>query len=1457
MALYLLVIVLLHVPAVQSAIGSKVSEALAEKLGTQVNVGRVDLGFFNRIIIDDVDIYDQAGKRMLHASRLAANIELIPILQGKIAISSAQLFGFDGNFYQANEESKPNFQFVLDSLASKDTTSHTPIDLRINSVIVRNGAVRFDRHYIPTTTRQLNLSHLNVKNISAHLMLKQLTDSTLHLNVKKISLQEQSGLDLRHLSFKVDADHSHTLLRDFNLQMPGSTLLIDTLEATYSMIDGQIAKPTIKFNGNIHDTSITPYDLRSFLPSLVHFKNPIFLNTTFSGTSTTMRVSHLHIHSEDNDMELLANGWLNNWSHPHWNATIERLNLSGETIDFVTKNIKGESIQIPDEITRLGNVHYRGVIGGSGNNISTKGILRTDAGNANLGIGLRGNSFTGRIETEGINLRRILNNDDFGTIATHINVDGLLPQGNQLSLKANGKVSRFDYKSYSYRDITIDGQYQNNLFNGLLAINDPNGEVKLEGQFNSDIHAPNAKLKAEVHHLNPSAMKLTDEWKGAVFELVLDANLNGTSLNTLMGDLDVDVFSMKSPDKEYVLDNLHISADKEEGQRTLRLVSDFADMTVRGNYDYQTLAQSITRFVASKLPTLPGLPHSARNYSVNDNNFTLSATIKQSDWLNKLFDLPVTLTEPAYLYGHLNDRQNVLNLECSVPVIYIDGSRYEEARLSLRTPNDTLFARADVLKVMDNGERFSWNIDANAVNNRLLTSISFDNNQQRVFRGSVHAEADFYKNPLGKATAHVNILPSEFQVSDTIWHVMPSEILYNSEYLSIDHFSVEHNKQHLTVSGRATKNPNDSISVDLQDIDVNYITNLVNFHAVEFGGKASGHASVRAVFGSPSANAQLTVNKFTFMYGNMGTLTAKVSYDDKKEMIDIDAVANDGPLSRTLIKGYISPENDKIDLAIEPHNSRLEFVEYFCDSFMRNTDLRGTGNLRLWGALSELNLTGEAVANGTLEISSLNTKYWLANDTVRLIENNIVFSNDTIRDRDNHIGIINGRLHHDHLSDLSYDVRVTAQNLLAYDFREYGEDTFFGTVWATGDCTLRGKDGEVVIDVNATPEKGSFIEYNASAPDAIGSQEFIEWRDVTPSRLQAETSQQNTLPVVEEIPSDLRLNFLINCTPDATLRLLMDHTTNDKIALNGSGTIRATYFNKGSFDMFGTYLVDRGSYNLTIQNVIKKDFIFQQGGTIVFGGDPFNATLDLKALYTVNAVPLSDLNIGNSFSNNNTRVDCIMNITGHPSDPKVDFDLDVPNVSSDAKQMVKNIINSQEEMNMQVIYLLGIGRFYTEQTNNAGRNGEQQSQASLAMQSILSGTISQQINNVLSSMFRSSNWNFGANISTGTEGFYNAEYEGLLSGSLLNNRLLINGQFGYRDNAASATTTFIGDFDIRYLLFPSGNMAIKVYNQTNDRYFTRSSLNTQGIGLIMKKDFNGLKDLFGHSRKRARRRNQR
>jgi hypothetical protein len=200
----------------------------------------------------------------------------------------------------------------------------------------------------------------------------------------------------------------------------------------------------------------------------------------------------------------------------------------------------------------------------------------------------------------------------------------------------------------------------------------------------------------------------------------------------------------------------------------------------------------------------------------------------------------------------------------------------------------------------------------------------------------------------------------------------------------------------------------------------------------------------------------------------------------------------------------------------------------------------------------------------------------------------------------------------------------------------------------------------------------------------------------------------------------------------------------------------------------------------------------------------------------------------------------------------VDFDLEMPTVNADEQQMIRSIINGQQEMNQQVIYLLGIGRFYTQGTNNSANTNTETGATSLAMQSLLSGTLTAQINNLLNQFVKNDNWNFGANITTGNEGWHNAEYEGIVNGRMFNNRLLLNGQFGYRDNAKQATPSFIGDFDLQYLLYPNGNLALKVYNQTNDRYFTKSSLNTQGLGIIMKKDFNGLRDLFSSKKRKKR-----
>lgn len=309
------------------------------------------------------------------------------------------------------------------------------------------------------------------------------------------------------------------------------------------------------------------------------------------------------------------------------------------------------------------------------------------------------------------------------------------------------------------------------------------------------------------------------------------------------------------------------------------------------------------------------------------------------------------------------------------------------------------------------------------------------------------------------------------------------------------------------------------------------------------------------------------------------------------------------------------------------------------------------------------------------------------------------------------------------------------------------------------------------------------------------------------------------------------------------MQVLMDAKSGDYINLYGNGRILANYYNKGKFQMYGTYRVDHGQYKLSLQDVIRKDFAFRPGGTITFGGDPGKAALQLTAVYTVPNVSLEDLS-SSSLGLSNTRVDCVMNIGGEAFSPSISFDFDLPNANEDEKRMVRSMLSTDEERNMQVIYLLGIGRFYNQnaQMQNAA------SQSGTAMNSLISSTLSSQFNQFMSNAVGSHNWSFGANLRTGETGWDQLDIEGILSGRLLNNRLLLNGNFGYRESYYS-TNNFIGDFDVQYLLTPNGNLSLKAYNQTNDRYFIQSSLTTQGIGLQFKKDFNSWREFFRLTKK--------
>ena len=1452
LALYLLVIGATRLPFCQNFIGEKTAQILGDKLGTYVSVGRVDIGLLNRVIIDDVSIMDQQNKRMLAISRLSASIDLLPLADGKIRISSAQLFGAHAKLYQRDSLSKPNFQFVIDSLASKDTTTHTPLDLRVNTFIIRHSSVSFDRQDVAQTPGLFNPKHLQISDISAHILLKILTDDSLNVQIKRLGFQEHSGISVNRLALRLHADKKETRLRDFLLEMPSSRLQIDSLDASYQWQEDGLVTSSLIYGGVIDNSFITPSDLRAFHPSLKNFQRQISLSTRFNGTHRHLDIPHLTIASEAGDINIAANGFVDGWQDPTpaWNLDLNQLLLSETIIDFLHKNIEA----IPEEATRIGSLKLNGQFSGDHSGAMTaRGTIATGIGDADINFNKHGNNqFEGTVATPSFNLNQLTGNDSFGIIAADLSLSGLLRPGGKPDLKVNGQVSQFDYNGYSFSNINLNGTYSPLGYDGLLKIDDPNIVASLEGGVTgSDGQQKHLNLTGSIEHFAPQAIGFTDQWGPVVFAGNIQADVTAKTLKDATGILRISNFSMTEEDlsQPYHLDNLLLTSTIVEGRRALSLVSDFAKVDLQGDFELGTLPQSFINMIGSKLPTLPGLPKLSDNVH---NNFIARLQVYKSDWLQRLLKVDLGIMQPATLDMRVNDNNRTFNLDSHLPAFTYNGSAYSNGEVHLSAPTDTLFCDVNVTQG-SGSSKLNLSLQAKAIDNNLDTRLRWnDGKAANSLSGELNSITTLYRNLAEKPEAHVRVQPSHIILNDTVWNVEPSDILYSENNLLVDHFNVHHQQQHITIDGRASKNPHDSLTVDLNEVEVSYILDLVSFDAVEFSGRATGKAIIKSLFDDFDGQATLDVHQFKFERGRMGTLHALVFWNKQKEQIDINAQANDGPGVFTDIYGFVSPKHNTIALNIDAHQTYVDFMHNFTHSFLSHITGHADGSLLLAGTLDEMNLTGALTVEGEASVTALNTTYQLHRDTVVFIPDEIELRGIPLTDRYGHRATLSGGIHHKHLTQLTFDLFVNADNLLAYDFKDFGDSNFYGTVFATGDVSIKGRPGEVTIDCNVTPQENTVFVYNASLPDAISSQEFIQWGSGSTQKKEDTPLPQNGEEEEINIPTDIYINFLVNCTPAATMRLLMDANTNDYITLNGNGTIRATFYNKGPFNMFGTYTVDHGTYGVTIQNIIKKNFTFNQGGTIVFGGDPYHAALNLQALHTVSGVSLSDLSIGNNFASNTIRVNCLMNITGQPESPQVDFDLEMPTVNADEQQMIRSVINGQQEMNQQVLYLLGIGRFYNRGQNNATT---QQDQTSLAMQSLLSGTISAQINTILNTFVKNDNWNFGANISTGNEGWHNAEYEGLISGRMLNNRLLLNGQFGYRDNATRATKSFIGDFDIQYLLFPNGNLSVKMYNMTNDRYFTKSSLNTQGIGLIMKKDFNGLGDLFSSEKKKRKKKN--
>ena len=281
LVIYFGIIVLLNVTAVQQGLSRVATDELEKLLKTEVEIGNIDLGIFNRIIIQDVKVKDREGENLLKIARLSAKFDIGALFDGQIRIQNVQLFGAHIHLNKKDSASDPNFRFILDAFASKDDKPKSFIDLRINSLLIRRGELKYDVLSEPETPGKFNASHVGISNLSANLSLKALTSDSLNLQVRRMSFTEKSGFQFRRLQLKAVANKENCTLSELNLSLPQGNIRLDSLYADYHRSTYENDSAYFHYRGNLL-AKIIPSDFAAFVPAFEHFKDSVTLKLRFN-----------------------------------------------------------------------------------------------------------------------------------------------------------------------------------------------------------------------------------------------------------------------------------------------------------------------------------------------------------------------------------------------------------------------------------------------------------------------------------------------------------------------------------------------------------------------------------------------------------------------------------------------------------------------------------------------------------------------------------------------------------------------------------------------------------------------------------------------------------------------------------------------------------------------------------------------------------------------------------------------------------------------------------------------------------------------------------------------------------------------------------------------------------------------------------------------------------------------
>ena len=1418
----------------------------------KVQVGNMQLGDI-QVHYKDRSAHLQADVSFAH---LFAELKQLDLESEKLQFGKLEL---QDHYSQIRMGASQTMEHPQEDPTGGDTTTIN-WEVQAEQVRLSNNHIRYDDSTQALLPRGMDYAHLDMQDVYLDLQHFYFTMDSIAGSLSQFSMQEKSGLRVQDLRTDFQYTSTGVVLENLLLETPHTRLQHD-IRLTYPSLESLSTDlASIGIQGELQESYLGMEDVEILMPEL--FEMPelqglkgarFYLDTRVSGLLGNLSIPKLTLRTMD-DTFLEASGQIKGL--PDVERIFADLQLTelrstqGDLSRLIAAELLPEGISLPDKIK------LNGVFTGGMQAFKTRMQLHSTLGNARVSgmYAARGDTlYQGNLLVEDFQLDRWMGDTTLGILSVEARIKGRGLDPKTVEGEAEGRLIAAGYNGYTYKDIHFDAHAAAGNLQASLKGTDPNLSLSMNAQADLNGIYPQVQAELNLDTLDLYALNFMEEpfrYRGKV-----EADFSSADPDFLNGRLHVLRSEIAYNGAKYQLDSLNVYARNADSLQVIYLQSEPLRAHMIGDYQLSQLPMAMQDVLGSYYSPLR--PDTIEAY--RDQSFEFSASFQRSPLVQELVP-ELTEMEPVTLDGTFQSADRMINMRLGAHHVLYDGTRIDTLSLDVNSVDSTLYyaggiKRIEVSDINLINTLLSGTIHDNVLEAGLWIKDAKDREQYHI-GAELFAEDQDYR---------LSIKPDGLMLNYAQWDVDPGNALYFGENgILAQTFNLEHEGQEMHLNSRDTVK-NAPLDLEFKDFRIETLTKFIESSTLKLGGALQGDVQVDRLSSSPVFVSDLSIDQFYFNQDTIGDILLKVDNQQANTYAAELGVVGQG--NDVQLKGvYHAPLQGvpNFDMLLDIQNLNMSTLEAFSFGSIRKSTGAIQGKLAIKGTTEEPNIQGDLLFDqAETTISMLNAHFGMDQQKINFNRSGMRFNQFQIKDEAGNTAMLNGNIRTSNYLDYAFNLGITARNLQVLHSTSKDNDLFYGDLFLDTDLKITGdmENPKVNGTLRVNPETDMTVLVPDDQPGLVereGIVEFVDLSDSTNRQIQTsvEALRTRTVPGM-----DVSLN--IDVDPEAAFTVIIDPGTGDALHAKGSAELTAGIDPGGNISLAGTYEVTEGSYRMSF-NMINRRFDFQKGSLITWSGDPYQADLDITAVYQVDAPPL-DL-VEHQLSGQNTTLfkekipfNVNLFIKGEMMKPELAFGIGMDSEQAQVSQDVSSLVETrllqlqedESELNKQVFALIVLGRFVAENpfASLAGANV-----GSMARESV-SKILSAQLNRLAGDLIAGVELNFDLestdDYSTGQQQSRTDLNVGV-SKQLFNDRLkvTVGSNFGLEgaNQPGRQATNIAGDISMDYKLSKDGRYLLRAYRQNKYEVTLQGQVVETGLGFVISMDYNEFKELLMNAR---------